>query len=138
MLIKLRTQSDGGATEEDLLDMQKYAAGALHKGSIYAGDFEKVFVFVLVNDYSVIRSKGVLYRVTVVDTEADITQAAIDAEQAAAGAKEEAKPAEEEAAPAAVVVEEVATPAAAVEAGAGEEEVKEAAVTESKAEEGSE
>ena len=97
MMVKLRSQGDGGGLEEDLLDMKKYECGALNKGSIFAGDFQKIFVFVLSNKYSMMRGKNVLYRVTVVDAEGGKAEVKAEEEKAAEEkAVEEAGEAKEE------------------------------------------
>ena len=69
MKVMLRSQVDGGSKEEELVDFKKYASNQVHKGSINAGDFEKVFVFMFDNGYSLVRSKTVGYRFTVLDPE---------------------------------------------------------------------
>ena len=68
LAIFLRTQGEGGAIEEKIVEEKRYASGAIHKGSIEAGDGLKVFVFVISNIYSRLRPKTVLYRLSVVDT----------------------------------------------------------------------
>ena len=67
MAVFLRTQGDGGAVEETLVPERRYKSGAIHKGSIEAGESEKVFVFVINNKYSLMRPKTVLYRLSVVN-----------------------------------------------------------------------
>ena len=60
--VRLRTMSDEGAVEEEIISFKKFRPGAGHEGSIMAGDFDKQFVLCFDNKYSILSSKALLFR----------------------------------------------------------------------------